>query len=182
MKEIYLGLDIGTNSCGYALTDDSYNLIRLSGKDVWGVRLFDEAKTAAERRASRSARRRLTRKKLQNKWLNDIFKDEIEKVDPAFYSRLKSSNLFLEDKKINSKELTSKDSLFNDEVKRIYKDKDYYSEYKTVYHLRKKLLNEPADDVRLLYLAIHSILTHRGHFLYDANFDGNASISEIYIK
>ena len=28
-KEYYLGLDMGTNSVGWAVTDDAYNLIRL---------------------------------------------------------------------------------------------------------------------------------------------------------
>ena len=28
-KKIYLGLDIGTDSVGYAVTDDQYNLLRV---------------------------------------------------------------------------------------------------------------------------------------------------------
>lgn len=37
-KEYYLGLDMGTNSVGWAVTDDAYNLIRFKGKDMWGIR------------------------------------------------------------------------------------------------------------------------------------------------
>ena len=37
-KEYYLGLDMGTNSVGWAVTDDVYNLIRFKGKDMWGIR------------------------------------------------------------------------------------------------------------------------------------------------
>ena len=40
-KEYYLGLDMGTNSVGWAVTDDAYNLIRFKGKDMWGIREFD---------------------------------------------------------------------------------------------------------------------------------------------
>ena len=40
-KKYYLGLDIGTNSVGWAVTDEEYNLCRFRGKDMWGIRLFD---------------------------------------------------------------------------------------------------------------------------------------------
>lgn len=59
MDKYYLGFDIGTSSLGWAVTDADYNLVRVKGKDLWGVRLFDEAKTAAERRGYRTSRRRL---------------------------------------------------------------------------------------------------------------------------
>lgn len=178
MKEIYLGLDIGTNSCGYALTDNEYNLVRIKGKDAWGVRLFDEAKSAVERRTKRATRRRLVRKKLQGNWLREIFKDEIEKVDVNFYDRLRYSNLREQDKNVKNDNLMTKYSLFDDTLERVYNDKQYYEKYKTVYHLRRELLDKPADDVRLLYLAVHSILTHRGHFLYDTDFSKNISVAE----
>ena len=43
MKKFYLGMDIGTDSVGIAGTDENYNLLRARGKDLWAVRLFDEA-------------------------------------------------------------------------------------------------------------------------------------------
>lgn len=168
-KEIFLGLDIGTNSCGWALTQNDYKLFRIDGKEAWGVRLFDEAETKEKRRLQRTTRRRMVRKKLQNIWLQELFCDEIEKVDDKFFTRLKYSNLWKEDKELMDARLDSKYSLFNDVLKTTYTDKQYYKKYKTVYHLRESLLKTPADDVRLLYLAIHSILTHRGHFLSGAN-------------
>ena len=39
-KDYYLGLDIGTNSCGFAVTDENYNILKKKGKKLWGVRLF----------------------------------------------------------------------------------------------------------------------------------------------
>lgn len=167
MKEqnFYLGMDIGTNSCGWALTTDKYELVKVNGKDAWGVRLFPEAKTAKKRRLKRSTRRRMLRKKLQNNWLKELFSDEIEKIDDKFFDRLKYSNLWKEDKERMNPELTGKYSLFNDVLQNVYTDKEYYKKYKTVYHLRMQLLIQPADDIRLLFLAVHSILTHRGHFL-----------------
>lgn len=100
MSEIYLGMDIGTNSCGWALTNDKYELEKINGRDAWGVRLFTEAQTKAKRRAKRTARRRLVRRKLQNAWLRELFNDEIEKVDNKFFDRLKYSNLWKEDKEL----------------------------------------------------------------------------------
>ena len=177
-KNFYLGLDIGTDSCGWALTDENYNVVRLKGKKAWGVRLFEEAEVAKERRAKRTARRRLQRRKLQGIWLREIFAEEIEKVDPKFYDRLKYSNLFREDKE--SAGVNGKYSLFNDVLKSVYTDKEYYKEYKTVYHLRRDLLTKPAEDIRLLYLAVHSFLTHRGHFLYETAEADKIDITAMY--
>ena len=61
--EYYLGLDIGTDSVGWAVSDLSYNQLKLNGKALWGVRLFDAGQTAADRRLARCARRRNDRKK-----------------------------------------------------------------------------------------------------------------------
>lgn len=177
-KNFYLGLDIGTDSCGWALTDEDYNVVRLKGKKAWGVRLFEKAEVAEERRTKRTARRRLQRRKLQGIWLREIFAEEIEKVDPKFYDRLKYSNLFREDKE--SAGVNGKYSLFNDVLKSVYTDKEYYKKYKTVYHLRNDLLTKPAEDIRLLYLAVHSFLTHRGHFLYETAEADKIDITAMY--
>ena len=61
MEKYYLGLDMGTSSVGWAVTDENYQLMRKKGKDLWGVRLFQEAKTAEERRTNRVSRRRRQR-------------------------------------------------------------------------------------------------------------------------
>ena len=42
----YLGLDMGTDSLGWAVTDSSYHILRAKGKDLWGVRLFPAAETS----------------------------------------------------------------------------------------------------------------------------------------
>lgn len=58
----FLGLDIGTESVGWAVTTPDYKLVKRNGKALWGVRLFDEAQTAEERRGYRVARRRIERR------------------------------------------------------------------------------------------------------------------------
>lgn len=60
-REYYLGLDMGTDSVGWAVTDPNYNLMRAKGKDLWGIREFEAAKTSAERRGYRTSRRRRQR-------------------------------------------------------------------------------------------------------------------------
>ena len=59
----YLGLDIGTDSVGWCVTDLDYKVLKYNGKAMWGIRLFDQASPAAERRAFRTSRRRLRRRK-----------------------------------------------------------------------------------------------------------------------
>ena len=76
-KKIYIGLDIGSNSVGYAVTDDTYTLQKYHGEPMWGSALFDEAKLNTERRTFRTARRRLDRRKQRVKWLEEIFAPEI---------------------------------------------------------------------------------------------------------
>ena len=60
-QDYYLGLDMGTSSVGWAVTDSNYNLLRAKGKDLWGIREFEEAETAADRRTHRISRRRRQR-------------------------------------------------------------------------------------------------------------------------
>ena len=167
-KKYFLGLDIGTESCGWAVTDLNYNLMKAKGHHLWGVRLFDKAVDASERRGKRASRRRLVRRKLKLMWLQEIFEKEIGKVDPHFLSRMKYSSLWEEDKEKMDIALNSKDSLFSDlKDGESFKDADYYGKYATIYHLRCDLLEKPAEDVRLLYLALHNIIKRRGHFLLE---------------
>ena len=175
-RKYYLGLDMGTSSLGWAVTDPEYHLIRAKGKDLWGVRLFQEAESAAVRRTQRVSRRRLQREKARIGLVKEIFSDAIEKVDPGFYQRLDDSKYFPDDKTQEQRfALFAGDS---------YTDKDYYKDYPTVFHLRSDLIHskEP-KDVRLVYRAILNIFKHRGHFL-NANLSDSDSdgLEDIYAQ
>ena len=61
-KDYYVGLDAGTGSLGWSVTNEKYEIQRSHGKALWGVRLFDAAETAEERRGFRTNRRRLDRR------------------------------------------------------------------------------------------------------------------------
>lgn len=159
-KEYYIGLDMGTNSVGWAVTDTEYNLMRAKGKDLWGVRLFEKGETAANRRTKRVQRHRIEREKARKAMLRLFFLDAIDAVDPGFFQRLDESFLQYEDRSDSNKQMNA---LFNDDG---YTDLDYYNEYPTIFHLRKALLHEDREfDVRLVYLAILNMFSHRGHFL-----------------
>ena len=160
IKKIFIGLDMGTTSVGWTVTDENYEVIKKNGKALWGIRLFDEAQTAEDRRMHRIARRRIERRSRRIDLLQELFAQEICKKDPGFYERLNESGLYEEDKTVHQT-----NSLFNDVD---FNDKAYYKKYPTIYHLRHALMTENHPfDVRLVYLAIHHILKHRGHFLFE---------------
>lgn len=168
-KDYYIGLDVGTDSIGWAVTDTCYNILKFKGNAQWGIRLLDESKTAEERRVFRSSRRRTQRNKFRIQCLEMLFNEEIAQKDVSFYQRLHDSNLWEEDKSVKGKY-----SLFNDFD---FTDKDYYKLYPTIYHLRKRLIDstEPVD-VRLVFLAISHIIKNRGHFLFDSDSLGNDTV------
>lgn len=108
----------------------------------------------------RIARRRIERRSRRIDLLQELFAQEICKKDPGFYERLNESGLYAEDKTVHQT-----NSLFNDVD---FNDKAYHKKYPTIYHLRHALMTENHPfDVRLVYLAIHHILKHRGHFLFE---------------
>ena len=173
--DYYVGLDIGTESVGWAVTDLNYRILKFNGKDMWGIRLFEEAQTAKDRRAHRTARRNISRRRQRISLLQELLGEEIEKVDPTFYLRLKESQFYLEDKKEGA---NVPSLLFHDED---YKDKDYHKQYPTIYHLRYALMTSKQKmDIRLYYLAIAHIVKHRGHFLIDGDFKGAVSFDLVY--
>lgn len=174
MESYYLGLSMGTRAVGWAVTDTQYHLLRKKGRDTWGVRLFDEASTGADRRTFRTSRRRRQREKARIEYVKGIFADAVNAVDPDFFKRLEDSFFYAEDK-----EILQPNSLFADPD---FTDRDYFGLYPTAFHLRSDLLHsgEPRD-VRLVFLAVLNIFKHRGHFLNaDLSEDGIADFEPIY--
>ena len=175
--DYYIGLDMGDASVGWAVTDTNYNILKFNGKALWGIRLFDSANTAASTRVFRSGRRRIDRTTWRLKMLQELFADEIAKVDTGFFMRLEDSRLQLDDKR--------EKAVYNLFVDKSYTDKEFYQQYPTMYHLRYALATQKGPfDVRLFYLAVQHIAKHRGHFLFD-NLDAskvndfNAVFSEV---
>ncbi len=159
MTKIYnIGLDIGTESVGWAVVDDVTNkIVKKGNKYLWGVRLFEEAEQAAGRRMSRSTRRRYDRRRKRIKLLQREFKEEIDKVDVNFFKKLQETKYHNDDEQNKTIEISK------DEMEKV---KAYNKRFPTVYHLRDYLTkSEQKEDIRLVYLAIHHIIKYRGNFL-----------------
>ena len=157
-QDYYLGLDIGTDSVGYAATAPDYRLLKYRGEPMWGVMTFEEGHNAAERRSFRTARRRLERRKQRLALLQELFAEEIGKIDPEFFLRQRESMLFPDDR-THGVEIFRGGKLT---------DKEYHQKYPTIHHLIFELMSDPQEhDVRLLYLACSWLVSHRGHFLFD---------------
>ena len=102
-KNYSIGLDIGTNSVGWSVITDDYKVPskkmkvlgntdkRFIKKNLIGALLFDEGTTAEARRLKRTARRRYTRRKNRLRYLQEIFAEEMSKVDSSFFHRLDDS-------------------------------------------------------------------------------------------
>ena len=134
----YIGVDVGTNSVGWAVIDENGYLLNKGKHHLWGIRL-----------------------------LQMIMSDMVLKVDSSFFIRLeKTTFLDKEDKKAILKDNYKMNyNLFCDED---YNDKDYFKNYPTIYHLRKKLCeSDEKAEPRLIYLALHHIIKYRGNFLYE---------------
>lgn len=157
----YIGLEVGPTYAAYAVTNESYNLERFRGKDMWGIYKFDEAESSQDRKNARSARKNIKKEKERIGLIRSYFHDEIEKADVNFFARLDNSTFHAEDKdKILSGD---RNVLFNDEN---YKDADYNEQFPTIYHLRSFLAkHNELVDIRLVYLAVANIMKHRGKLL-----------------
>lgn len=167
-EKYYVGLDIGTDSVGYAVTDENYDLCKFKGEPMWGVTLFEGAETSAKRRATRTSRRRLDRRQQRVQLLMELFAEEVGKNDPAFFKRIKESYLYpeTEDAKVR---------LFGTYAEQ----KQYTEKYPTIHHLIVELMNstEP-HDVRLVFLACAWLVAHRGHFLSNVQKNNVGAVTD----
>lgn len=160
-KPYFLGIDIGTDSVGYAVTNTDYTLCKFRGEPMWGVTLFDSAEQCGERRAFRSARRRLARRRQRVKLLQEFFCGEINKVDSGFYKKISESALYPEDKTCEASCVITKD-------------------YKTIHHLICELMKPgKKHDIRLIYAACAWLVAHRGHFLSDMDPENTDAILDL---
>lgn len=156
-----IGLDMGTGSVGWAVTDESGQLLHFKKQPTWGSRLFDGAQTAAAARTPRGQRRRYVRRRWRLDLLQGLMQEEVSRVDPDFFMRLRQSRLVKKDP--NKTTSNYRWPLFNDDD---FTEVDYYNQFPTIYHLRKWLIETDSKaDIRLIYLAFHNIVKHRGNFL-----------------
>lgn len=159
--EYNIGLDMGTGSVGWAVTDENGQLLHFKKQPTWGSRLFDSAQTAAAARTPRGQRRRYVRRRWRLDLLQRLMQEEVERVDPDFFMRLRQSRLVNEDP--NKTTSNYRWPLFNGDD---FNEIEYYDRFPTIYHLRKWLMEtDEQADIRLIYLAFHNIVKCRGNFL-----------------
>jgi len=160
LDEYSIGFDLGTGSVGWAVITPDGELPRWKGRPVWGSRVFPTAATAAETRLKRSQRRRYVRRRWRLNLLQELFLEEVKKIDGSFFDRLNQSRLLPSDRGFHS-------PLFNDTD---LSEKEYYKRFPTLSHLRAWLMTtDEKADIRLIYLAFHNIVKHRGNFLQQDN-------------
>lgn len=175
--DYYIGLDMGTSSVGWAVTDPEYRLIRINGKDAWGVRLFEEGKTSADRRLSRGSRRRIDREQARLRYVRRMLQPLVDQVDLDFYQRRKESMLWEDDK--SSKE---KYSIFGKDG---MSDSEFYRLYPTISHLITDMIDHPEKhtDPREYALVIEHKFKHRGNFLQNKEMkDTDQTFDELYTQ
>lgn len=169
-KDYSIGLDIGTNSVGWAVVRDDYTVVRKRmkvlgdtdrqyiKKNFLGSLLFDEGETAKDRRLKRTQRRRYERRRYRLKELQKIFTPAMSDLDENFFHRLGESFLTPIDKQHAPYSIFGKYEL----------EQEYHKKYPTIYHLRQELADSSERaDLRLVYLALAHILKYRGHFLIE---------------
>ncbi|MDP5873443.1 type II CRISPR RNA-guided endonuclease Cas9 [Streptococcus mutans] len=185
MKKPYsIGLDIGTNSVGWAVVTDDYKVpakkMKVLGntdkshikKNLLGALLFDSGNTAEDRRLKRTARRRYTRRRNGILYLQEIFSEEMGKVDDSFFHRLDESFLTDDDKNFDSY------PIFGNKAE----EDAYHQKFPTIYHLRKHLADSTEKaDLRLVYLALAHMIKFRGHFLIEGELNAeNTDVQKLF--
>ena len=172
MGKNYIGIDIGTNSVGIAMTDENYRVLKFKGNAMWTSAVFDSAEQSAECRGFKVARRRLDRRQQRRDLLIELIAPVIVDKDPDFFKRIRESALWADDKTTGSRY-----TYFSDDG---YTDKQFHKDYPTIHHLICDLMNDPSPhDPRLVFIACSYILTHRGHFLNEADKEKISDVVDI---
>ena len=166
VDEYYLGLDLGSGSVGWAVTDREHALPEVNGHPAWGVNLFDEGRPEKERGRYRRMRRCYSRRHERLKVLRGIFRTEMNRVDPDFFRKMDESMLHAEDRS-------------HEAAGAFLRSADFYRRFPTVYHLRKHLMEtDTRPDIRLFYMAVHNLVKKTGHFINPDSSDGRTDFAE----
>ena len=152
-----IGLDIGIASVGWACMTHDYRIPKFNGKYAMGVREFEAANTAEERRIQRGTRRRYNRRikriQLLQRTLAPLYLNDPD----FFYINNEQEKHFWRNSNEFENHSLSETLTYLGENKR---------KYPTIYHLREALIKENKPfHPRLIYLALHHLTKFRGHFL-----------------
>lgn len=141
-------------------------------KNLLGALLFDSGETAEATRLKRTARRRYTRRKNRLRYLQEIFAEEMTKVDESFFYRLDESFLTTDEKDFE------RHPIFGNKAE----EDAYHQKFPTIYHLRNYLADSSEKaDLRLVYLALAHMIKYRGHFLIEGKLNAeNTDVQKLF--
>lgn len=126
---------------------------------IWRINLFEDGDSIGQGRNLRCSERRRIRRGQRITLLQELFDNEMRKVDPKFFKRRSIDRGDLDDP---THGLDGSVDDPDDYFKRCCK------KYPTIYHLRKHIaITDVRPDIRLFYLAVRNIIEHRGHFLFE---------------
>jgi CRISPR-associated endonuclease Csn1 len=103
---------------------------------------------------------------------------DVAGVDESFFAKFNQTSLIETDRSTTDQYI-----LFNQETyNKLFLEEDeqgnLIKKYPTIYHLRKRLVEDPSqEDIRLVYLALHHLVKYRGNFLIE-NKDLTASSAD----
>lgn len=157
-RKYSIGLDIGVASVGWACLTDNLRIPKFNGRYAMGVREFESAETAENRRLQRGTRRRYNRRirriQLLQQVLNPLFVE-----DPGFFMRTDENekNFWRNSNQFERNSLSETLKELGENTRK----------YPTIYHLRHEIIEQHEEQFhpRLIYLALHNLVKFRGHFL-----------------
>lgn len=157
LQKYSIGLDIGVTSVGWACMTSDFRIPKFNGRYAIGVREFEAAETAEQRRIQRGTRRRYNRRikriQLLQQTMSSLFKD-----DPNFFMETdeKEKHFWRNSNQFEHNSLSETLRYLGMNTRK----------YPTIYHLRSTLLTSKRKfHPRLIYLALHHLVKYRGHFL-----------------
>ena len=157
----------------------NYQIIKRHGKALCGSRLFASANTAEERRGFRTARRRLDRRNWRINILQELFAEEISKVDSGvFYLQDEGKQKCCSRRSKGQFWKMSWTSMWRCLWIKIIQHRVLaQGNTRRIINLRKMLMEtEKVPDIRLVYLVIHHMMKHRGHFLLSGDIESSYRI------
>lgn len=172
-RKYSIGLDIGVASVGWACMTSDFRIPKYNERYAIGVREFEAADTAEERRIQRGTRRRYNRRIKR-----------IQLLQQSLEALLQQHPNFLMKTEATEKHFWRNNNQFeNRSLSEVLADLgENTRKYPTIFHLRQALLSENKPfDSRLIYIVLHNLVKYRGHFLNENMEWNNSSNNETTI-
>ena len=159
----FVGLDIGTESVGWAVTDEGYAILKKNGHALWGVRQFRKRKRrknagyiALQGGDCSAGSRRLA-------MLRDIFAPEIAQVDLRSFSAWKRASFWSQTNAPSAPLLWDAIHCFQISATATA---TITASFPSIYHLRKALILEDRDLIFASSISLSTIFSRARPFSF----------------